>query len=183
VPYLPSLVTINFAGDSKKSFGFVGAAGGDSKIWKDIDSLLFGSKAPAPTVLSLGPKILIPEPFNAKVLATAISNDLASWVEAGQLSPTLAQRLSLSFAAMGNAAELNSPSGVHGNAERIFYDIFSRHEGMRYEHCEEEREEDKKRANHSELSFLAARAIGFNTFELTRRYFASLPKKGEQSRR
>ena len=178
VPHLPGLVKFAFSGDSK-SFGFPGAAGGDSKIWKDLDKLMFGSTAPAPTVQSLGPKVLIPEPFNAKSLATGISNDLASWVEAGQLSEPLAQRLRLTLAAIGNAAELNNPSGVSGNAERVFYELFSRHEGMRYEDVEEERdnENEKPKPDNPELSRLAARAIAFNTFELTRRFFAGrLPK-------
>ena len=178
MPYLPGLVKVAFSGDAAP-FGFPGAAGGDSKIWKDLDKLMFGSTAPAPTVQSLGPKVLIPEPFNAKALATGISNDLASWVEAGQLSEPLAQRLRLTLAAIGDAAELNNPSGVSGNAERVFYELFSRHEGMRYEDVEEERdnENEKPKPDNPELSHLAARAIAFNTFELTRRFFAGrLPK-------
>lgn len=176
MPYLPGLVKVAFSGDSEP-FGFPGAAGGDSKIWKDIDKLMFGSTAPAPTVQSLGPKVLIPEPFNARALATAISNDLASWVEAGQLSEPLAQRLRLALDAIGNAAELNNPRGVSGNAERVFYELFSRHEGMRYEDVEEEHENEKRKSDHPELSRLAARAIAFNTFELARRYFVGrLPK-------
>ena len=173
MPYLPGLVKFVFSGDSK-SFGFPGAAGGDSKIWKDLDKLMFGSTAPAPTVQSLGPKILIPEPFNAKALATGISNDLASWIEAGQLSEPLSQRLRTTLAAIGDAAELNNLLGVSGNAERIFYELFSRHEGMRYEDVEEERDDanEKPKPDHPELSRLAARAIAFNTFELTRRFFA-----------
>jgi hypothetical protein len=172
VPYLPGYVKVNFSGDGK-SFGFPGAAGGDSKIWKDLDKLMFGGTAPAPSVASLGPKILIPEPFNAKALATGISNDLASWVEAGQLSESLAQKLRLSFAAIGDAAERNNPGGVSGNAERVFNDLFSRHEGMRYDKVEEdddEHDKDKKHADHPELSRLAARAIAFNTFQLVKRY-------------
>lgn len=178
MPYLPGLVKVAFSGDSEP-FGFPGAAGGDSKIWKDLDKLMFGSTAPAPTVQSLGPKVLIPEPFNTKALATGISNDLASWVEAGHLSEPLAQRLGLTLAAIGDAAELNNPSGVSGNAERVFYELFSRHEGMRYEDVEEERddENEKRKPDHPELGRLAARAIAFNTFELSRRYFAGrLPK-------
>ena len=178
MPYLPGLVKVSFSGDAAP-FGFPGAAGGDSKIWKDLDKLMFGSTAPAPTVQSLGPKVLIPEPFNTTALATAISNDLASWVEAGQLSEPLAQRLRLTLAAIGNAAELNNPSGVSGNAERVFYELFSRHEGMRYEDVEEERdnENEKPKPDSPELSRLAARAIAFNTFELTRRFFVGrLPK-------
>lgn len=177
LPYFPGLVKVAFSGDSEP-FGFPGAAGGDSKIWKDIDKLMFGSTAPAPSVQSLGPKILIPEPFNAKALATGISNDLASWVDAGQLSEPLAQRLRLTLAAMGNAAELNNRSGVSGNAERVFYELFSRHEGMRYQDVEEEDDaSEKRKSDHPELSRLAARAIAFNTFELTKRYFASLPRR------
>lgn len=178
MPYLPGLVKVAFSGDSEP-FKFAASAGGDSKIWKDLDKLMFGSTAPAPTVQSLGPKVLIPEPFNAKALATGISNDLASWVEAGQLSEPLAQRLRLTLAAIGNAAELNNPSGVSGNAERVFYELFSRHEGMRYEDVEEERdnENEKPKPDSPELSRLAARAIAFNTFELTRRFFVGrLPK-------
>lgn len=172
MPYLPGLVKVDFEGNSK-SFGFPGAAGGDSKIWKDLDKLMFGSTAPAPSVLSLGPKVLIPEPFNAKGLADGISNDLASWVEAGQLSEPLAQRLRQSLAAMGAAAELNSPAGVAGNAERVFYELFVRCKGMRYEDVEEENDIARQRSDHPELSRLAARAIAFNTFELTKRYFVS----------
>jgi hypothetical protein len=172
VPYLPGYVKVNFSGDGK-SFGFPGAAGGDSKIWKDLDKLMFGGTAPAPSVASLGPKILIPEPFNAKALATGISNDLASWVEAGQLSENLAQKLRLSFAAIGDAAERNNSGGVAGNAGTVFHDLFSRHEGMRYDKVEEDDDEhDKvnKHADHPELSRLAARAIAFNTFQLVKRY-------------
>lgn len=177
VPYLPGLVKFGFAGNSKP-FGFPGAAGGDSKIWKDLDKLMFGSTAPAPSVLSLGPKVLIPEPFRAKVLADNISNDLASWVEAGQLSEPLAQRLRQSLAAIGAAAELNNTLGVTGNAERVFFELFVRCKGMRHDDLEEESEAARQRPGHAELSRLAARAIAFNTFELTKRYFlASLTKK------
>lgn len=172
LPYLPGLIKFNSKGDSQ-SFGFPGAAGGDSKIWKDLDKLMFGSTAPAPSVLSLGPKVLIPEPFSAKGLADGISNDVASWVEAGQLSEPLAQRLRQSLAAMGAAAELNNPSGVRGNAVQIFSELFSRHKGMRHEDLDEENDAAQQRPDHPELSRLAARAIGFNTFELTRRYFVS----------
>lgn len=172
MPYLPGLVKIDFEGNSK-SFKFVGAAGGDSKIWKDLDKLMFGSTAPAPSVLSLGPKVLIPEPFSAKGLAEGISNDLASWVEAGQLSEPLAQRLRQSLAAIGAAAGLNNPAGVAGNAEQVFSELFARHKGMRHEDLEEENEVARQRPDHPELSRLAARAIGFNTFELTRRYFVA----------
>lgn len=175
VPYLPGYVKVNFSGSSK-SFKFPGSAGGDSKIWKDLDELMFGKKAPAPTVASLGPKILIPEPFNSKVLATGISNDLASWVEVGQLSESLAQRLRLSLAAISDAAERNNAGGVAGNAGRVFQELFSRHHGMNHRHMEEDDEEndnDKKHANHPELSRLAARAIAFNTFELVKRYYSS----------
>mgnify|MGYP001343464020 CR=1 FL=1 len=178
VPYLPGLVTFEFEGNSK-SFGFPGAAGGDSKIWKDIDKLLFGSTAPAPFVQSLGPKVLIPEPFSAKALATGISNDLASWVEAGQLSEPLAQRLRLTLTALGNAAELGNSSGVSANAQQVFYEIFSRHEGMRHQDGEEESENEAGRKDHPELTYLAARALTFNTFELTRRYFMSQVPKGK----
>jgi hypothetical protein len=172
LPYLPGLVKFNFEGDSEP-FKFAGAAGGDSKIWKDLDKLMFGSTAPAPSVQSLGPKVLIPEPFNAKELAAGISNDLASWVEAGQLSEPLAQRLRLSLAAIGSAAELNNSSGVLGNAERTFFELFSRCKGMRYQDAETENDAARQRPDHPELSRLAARAIAFNTFELTRRYFVS----------
>jgi hypothetical protein len=172
VPYLPGLVKFGFEGNSK-SFGFPGAAGGDSKIWKDIDKLMFGSTAPAPVVQSLGPKVLISEPFNAKALATAISNDLASWVEAGQLSEPLAQRLRGTLAVIGSAAELNNTPAVTGNVDRIFSDLFSRHEGMRYEHVEEDNDDGENRKPASpELSRLAARAIAFNVFELKRRFLA-----------
>ena len=147
MPYLPGIVEFDFSGNGK-SFGFPGAAGGDSKIWKDLDKLMFGSTAPAPSVASLGPKILIPEPYNTKALATGISNDLASWVEAGQLSETLAQKLRLSFAAIGDAAESNNPSGVAGNAERVFRDLFSRHDGMNHRHIEEDEDEDHDKAKH-----------------------------------
>jgi hypothetical protein len=170
LPYLPGLIKFGFQGNAKPP-GFIGATGGDSKIWKDIEKLFFGNTAPAPFVASLGPKILIPEPYSTKALAVSISNDLASWVDAGQLSLPLAQRLSLAFAAMGDAAERYNSAGVRGNAERIFLEVFSRHEGMRIEHCEDAGEH--KRPDHNEISFLAARAIGFNTFELTRRYFES----------
>ena len=172
MPYLPGYVNVNFSGDSKM-FSFPGAAGGDSKIWKDLDKLMFGSTAPAPSVASLGPKILIPEPFNAKALATGISNDLASWVEVGQLSENLAQKLRLAFAAIGDAAERNNSGGVSGNAQRVFNDLFARHEGMRYDKVEEdddEHDKDKKHADRPELSRLAARAIAFNTFQLVKRY-------------
>jgi hypothetical protein len=179
MPYLPGFVEFDFVGDGK-SFGFPGAAGGDSKIWKDLDKLMFGSTAPAPSVASLGPKILIPEPFNAKALAAGISNDVASWVEAGQLSESLAQKLRLSFAAIGDAAERNNLGGVMGNAERVFYDVFARHKGMRHDMVENDEEHDKNNDDHKadkntnpELSRLAARAIAFNTFELIKRYFAS----------
>jgi hypothetical protein len=175
MPYLPGYVKVNFSGDSKM-FSFPGAAGGDSKIWKDLDKLMFGGTAPAPSVASLGPKILIPEPVNTKVLATGISNDLASWVEAGQLSESLAQKLRLSFAAIGDAAERNNSRGVTGNAERVFHDLFSRHAGMNHRDAEEDDEDhDKanKHVNHPELSRLAARAIAFNTFQLIKRYYAS----------
>ena len=176
LPYLPGIVEFDFSGDGK-SFGFPGAAGGDSKIWKDLDKLMFGSTAPSPSVASLGPKILIPEPFNTKVLATGISNDLASWVEAGQLSENLAQKLRLTFAAIGDAAERNNSGGVAGNAGTVFRDLFSRHHGMSHRHIEEDDEEDhdkaNKHVNHPELSRLAARAIAFNTFQLVKRYFAS----------
>ena len=130
--------------------------------------------APAPTVLSLGPKVLIPEPFSAKGLAENISNDLASWVEAGQLSEPLAQRLRLALAAMGAAAELNNYRGFEANGERVFYELFARHKGMRYDDVEEEDDEVRKRPDHAELSRLAARAIAFNTFELSKRYFMTL---------
>lgn len=170
LPYLPGLVTFGFDGNSKP-FGFPGAAGGDSKIWKDIDKLMFGSTAPAPSVKSLGPTVLIPEPFVAQSLATGIRDDLATWVAAGQLSEPLAQRLRSGLDAIGNAAELNNSAGVLGNAEQVFYALFSRHPGMRYEHCENDDEPDKSKADHPELSRLAARAIAFNTFELTKRYF------------
>lgn len=176
LPYLPGLVKFGFKGDSKP-FGFPGAAGGDSKIWKDLDKLMFGGKAPAPTVLSLGPKVLIPEPFSAKALADNISNDLTSWVEAGQLSEPLAQRLRQSLTAMGAAAELNNPAGVEGNAERVFFELFSRRKGMSLGDLEEESDVARQRPDHAELSRLAARAIAFNTFELTSRYFSSLKKK------
>jgi hypothetical protein len=176
LPYLPGLVKFGFEGNSK-SFGFPGAAGGDSKIWKDLDKLMFGNTAPAPSVQSLGPKVLIPEPFSAKELAAGISNDLASWVEAGQLSEPLAQRLRLSLAAMGSAAELNNASGVLGNAERTFFELFSRCKGMGYQDVEAESDVAKQRPDHPELSRLAARAIAFNTFELTRRYFVSALRK------
>ncbi len=178
MPYLPGLIKVAFSGDSEP-FKFAGAAGGDSKIWKDIDKLLFGSTAPAPTVQSLGPKVLIPDPFNAKTLAAGIGNDLASWVEAGQLSEPLAQRLGLALTALGNAAELENSSGVSANAERVFYEIFSRHDGMRHQDGEEEREDEAARKDHPELSYLAARALTFNTFELTRRYFMSQLPKGK----
>ncbi len=172
MPYLPGLVKVAFSGDPAP-FGFPGAAGGDSKIWKDLDKLMFGSTAPAPTVSSLGPKVLIPEPFNAKALSTGISSDLASWVEAGQLSEPLAQRLRTTFMVIGESAELNNPVGVSGNAERVFYELFSRHEGMRYGDVEEDRgdENGKPKPDHPELSRLAARAIAFNTFELIKRFF------------
>lgn len=176
LPYLPGLVKFGFEGDSK-SFGFPGAAGGDSKIWKDLDKLMFGNTAPAPSVQSLGPKVLIPEPFSAKVLADNISSDLTSWVEAGQLSEPLAQRLRQSLTAMGAAAELNNFGGFEANGERVFYELFSRGKGMRYEDLEEEDEDARKRPDHAELSRLAARAIAFNTFELSKRYFATLPRK------
>lgn len=179
LPYLPGLVTFEFEGNSK-SFKFAGAAGGDSKIWKDLDKLMFGSTAPAATVQSLGPKVLIPEPFNAKALAAAISNDLASWVEAGQLSEPLAQRLRGTLAVIGSAAELNNRSGVTGNVDRIFSDLFSRQEGMRYENVEEDNDdgENRKSAN-PELNRLAARAIAFNVFELKRRFLAGRQSKDE----
>lgn len=178
MPYLPGLVEFGFEGNSK-SFGFPGVAGSNSKIWKDLDKLMFGSTAPSPSVQSLGPKVLIPEPFSAKQLATGISNDLASWVEAGQLSEPLAQRLRLSLAAVGAAAELNNQAGVVGNAERVFYELFVRCRGMRYEDVEEENEVARQRTDNSELSRLAARAIAFNTFELTRRYFVSQLSKNK----
>ncbi|MFM9879361.1 MAG: hypothetical protein ACKVOO_02995 [Burkholderiaceae bacterium] len=178
LPYLPGLVTVNFEGNSEP-FKFQGAAGGDSKIWKDIDKLMSGSTAPAPSVQSLGPKVLIPEPFNAKVLADNISNDLASWVEAGQLSEPLAQRLRGSMAALGAAAELNNPVGVASNAERVFYELFTRFKGMRYEDVEEESDSARRRYDHAEISRLAARAIAFNTFEVTRRYFVVLWSKSK----
>lgn len=179
MPYLPGLVNVAFSGDSEP-FKFAGAAGGDSKIWKDIDKLMFGSTAPAPTVLSLGPKVLMPEPFNAKALATAISNDLASWVEAGQLSEPLAQRLRGTLAVIGSAAELNNPSGVTGNVDRIFSDLFSRQDGMRYENVEEDNDEgENQKSTNPELSRLAARAIAFNVFELKRRFLAGRQSKDE----
>lgn len=178
VPYLPGLVKFAFSGDSEP-FKFAASAGGDSKIWKDLDKLMFGSTAPAPSVQSLGPKILIPEPFNAKALATGISNDLASWVEAGQLSEPLAQRLRAEFAAIGNAAEVNNSVGLSANAARVFYELFLRHEGMRYERVEDDDEDDSRKSDHPELSRLAARAIAFNTFELTKRYFMSQPQKAK----
>lgn len=175
VPYLPGYVKVNFSGNSK-SFAFPGYAPG-GKIMEDIDALMYGKKAPAPTVNSLGPKILIPEPYNTKTLAAGISNDLASWVEAGHLSENLAQKLRLSFAAIGDAAERNNSGGVTGNAVRVFQDLFSRHEGMNHRHFEqdedEERDNTKKHATNSELSRLAARAISFNTFELVKRHFAT----------
>lgn len=175
VPYLPGLVGFDFSANSK-SFGFPGAAGGDSKIWKDLDKLMFGSTAPAPSIASLGPKILVPEPYNTKALATGISNDLASWVEAGQLSENLAQKLRLSFAAIGEAADRNNSGGVAGNARIVFRDLFSRHEGMSHRNIEEDDDDldnVKKHAHQPELSRLAARAITFNTFELVRRYYSS----------
>lgn len=176
LPYLPGLVTVGFEGNSK-SFGFPGAAGGDSKIWKDLDKLMFGNTAPAPSVQSLGPKVLIPEPFKAKVLADNISNDLASWVEAGQLSEPLAQRLRQLLAAMGAAAELNNALGVIGNAQQMFFELFVRCKGMRVGDLEEESDAARQRPDHAELSRLAARAIAFNTFELTKRYFVSVQSK------
>jgi hypothetical protein len=172
LPYLPGLVEFGFEGNSK-SFGFPGAAGGDSKIWKDLDKLMFGATAPAPSALNLGPKVLIPEPFDAQALASGIANDLASWVEAGQLSEPLAQRLRMSLTAMGSAAARNNLAGVVGNAERIFYELFVRCKGMRYQDVEAESDVARQRPDHPELSRLAARAIAFNTFELTRRYFVS----------
>lgn len=175
MPYLPGYIKVNFSGDGN-SFGFPSAAGGDSKIWKDLDKLMFGSTAPAPSVASLGPKILIPEPYNTKALATGISNDLASWVEAGQLSENLAQKLRLSFAAIGDAAERNNSGGVAGNAGTVFRDLFARHEGMSHRNIEEDDEDHenaKKHTHQPELSRLAARAIAFNTFELVRRYYSS----------
>lgn len=177
-PYLPGLVKLGFEGDSQP-FGFPGAAGGDSKIWKDIDKLLFGSTAPAPSALSLGPKVLIPEPFGTKALAENISNDLASWVEAGQLSVPLAQRLRRSLAAMGSAAELNNSIGVAGNAQQVFFELFVRCKGMGIGDLEEESDAARQRPDHAELSRLAARAIAFNTFELTKRYFISTLPKGK----
>lgn len=173
VPYLPGYVKVNFSGNSK-SFAFPGSAPG-GKIMEDIDVVMFGGKAPAPSVGSLGPKILIPEPFNAKALATGISNDLASWVEAGQLSENLAQKLRLTFTAIGDAAERNNSGGVAGNAGTVFRDLFSRHHGMNHRHMEEDDEDHenlKKHANHPELSRLAARAIAFNTFQLIKRYYS-----------
>ena len=123
------------------------------------------------------PKVLIPEPFSAKVLAENISNDLASWVEAGQLSESLAQRLRSSLAAMGVAAELNNPTGVAGNAQQVFFELFVRCKGMGVDDLEEESDAARQRPDHPELTRLAARAIAFNTFELTKRYFIStLPK-------
>lgn len=184
VPYLPGLVIFEFEGNSKP-FKFAGSAGGDSKIWKDIDKLLFGSTAPASSVHSLGPKVLIPEPFNAKLLATAIGNDLASWVEAGQLSEPLAQRLRGALAVVGSAAELNNTAAVTGNVERILSDLFSRHDSMRNEDVEDDSEDEENRKPKTEnrkptnpdLSRLAARAIAFNVMELKRRFMAQqLPK-------
>lgn len=175
VPYLPGYVKVNFSGNSK-SFAFPGYAPG-GKIMEDIDALMYGKKAPAPTVDSLGPKILIPEPFNTKSLATGISNDLASWVEVGQLSETLAQKLRLSFAAIGDAADRNNSGGVSGNAAMVFRDLFSRHHGMNHRHIEEDEDVDHEKAkqhtNHPELSRLAARAIAFNTFQLVKRFHSS----------
>ena len=178
LPYLPGLVTVGFEGNSK-SFKFAGAAGGDSKIFKDLDKLMFGRTAPAPSVQSLGPKVLIPEPFNTKVLADNISNDLASWVEAGQLSEPLAQRLRQALAAMGTAAELNNFPSFEGNGERVFAELFIRYKGMRYADVEDEDDDARKRPDHAELSRLAARAIAFNIFELIRRHSASMPRKNK----
>lgn len=178
LPYLPGLVKFGFEGNSK-SFGFPGAAGGDSKIWKDLDKLMFGPTAPAPTVLSLGPKVLIPEPFSAKVLADNISNDLASWVEAGQLSEPLAQRLRQLLSAMGAAAERNNLVGFAGNGQQVFYELFSRCVGMSHNDLEEESDAARQRPDHAEVSRLAARAIAFNTFELTKRYFVSALSRGK----
>lgn len=172
LPYLPGLVTFDFEGNSK-SFGFPGAAGGDSKIWKDLDKLMFGRTAPPPTVQSLGPKVLIPEPFSAKVLADNISNDLASWVEAGQLSESLAQRLRRLLAAMGTAAELNNLVGFVGNGQQVFFELFSRCIGMQHTDLNEESDAARQRPDHAELSRLAARAIAFNTFEFIKRYFVA----------
>lgn len=176
MPYLPGLVTFDFEGNSK-SFGFPGAAGGDSKIWKDLDKLMFGNTAPAPSVQSLGPKVLIPEPYSTKVLAENISNDLASWVEAGQLSEPLAQRLRQLLAAMGSAAELNNLGGFVGNGQQVFFELFVRCKGMTVRDLEEESDAARLRPDHAELSRLAARAITFNTFELTKRYFVSVQSK------
>jgi hypothetical protein len=175
-PYLPGLVKFNFMGDSP-ALKFPGGAGGDSKIWKDIDQLLFRNKAPVQRIATLGPKVLIPEPYNNKLMALAIADDLASWVAAGQLSEPLAQRLRLTLAAIGESAERNNEAGVEGNIKQIFGEIFGRHKGMDHTEFDEDREE--KRADQPELSYLAARAIGFNAFELLKRYtyYAKSAKK------
>ena len=176
LPYLPGLVKFSFKGDSAP-FKFAGAAGGDSKIFKDLDKLMFGNTAPAPSVQSLGPKVLIPEPFNTKVLADNISNDLASWVEAGQLSEPLAQRLRQLLVAIGAASELNNTLGVAGNAQQMFFELFIRCKGMTVRDLEDESDAARQRPDHAELSRLAARAIAFNTFELVKRYLVSLQIK------
>jgi hypothetical protein len=166
-PYLPGLVEFGFQG-ATEPLKLPGSAGGDSKIWEDIRKLKRGVTDPVPQLDALGPKILIPEPFNTKLLAKAISDDLASWVTAGQLSESLAQRLRLTLAAAGDAAERNIEDGVEGHVKQIFIEIFGRHKGMDHKEFDEEREE--KRADQPELSYLAARAIGFNASELLKRY-------------
>ena len=174
VPYLPGLVKVGFAGDSKP-LAFPGGFGGDSKIWKDIDDLMFGTKAPAPKAYSLGPRVLIPEPFSTKALAQAIAGDLPRWVETGQLSQPLAQRLTGLLLAAGDAAERNNTPGVTANATEVFRELFMRHAGMSHRNAGEDDPESARRRDHAELSYLAARAIVFNTFELVRRYFSARP--------
>ena len=175
LPYLPGLVKFVFSGDSKP-FGFPGAAGGESRIWKDLDKLMFGSAAPARSVESLGPKILVPEPFDARALAGAVAGDLSDWVKAGQLSEDLAMQLRGSLIAIGHAAEMNNPKGVSENAERVFRMLFSRHRGMRYADAQDGDDEARRGNDQPDLSYLAARAIAFNTFELTRRSASALAR-------
>ena len=174
-PYLPGLVEFGFKGYAEP-LAFPTAYGGDSKIWEDIKKLKRGSKEPLPRLDALGPKILIPDPFNTKLLAKAISDDLASWVTAGQLSEPLAQRLRLTLAAAGEAAERNNEEGVEGHVKQIFIEIFGRHKGMDHKEFDEEREE--RRVDQPELSYLAARAIGFNASELLKRYSLANKRSG-----
>ncbi len=178
VPYLPGLVKFGFLGNTEP-LAFPTSAGGDSKIWSDIDKLQSGKTTPPPSLDSLGPKILIPEPFNTKLLATAISDDLASWVTAEQLSEPLAQRLRLTLAAAGEAAERNNEAGVKDHVKQIFMEIFGRHKGMDHKEFDDEHEE--KRPNQPELSYLAARAIGFNASELLKRHILT-NKRSEDKR-